>query len=196
LTNGGQDQSFCDDIFRAVKRSNAWKLYPYERSLFEDSGILFPESREAVEIHPRLREGEENMEVEEDMDDMEGEGDEGNKENENNWAFKDRRLLIIREFFSRTHGLAFWRRGTRASEFTPSMGDEFFEPLLKEVLEGYANEPNGSWKHELFLAKESLIDLVDVIRDGGVWVGAQVRVLQFSPSCTLWNEKLLLGTPL
>jgi hypothetical protein len=82
--------------------------------------------------------------------------------------------------------------------------------LYERVLDVYKDQKNGSWKHELFLAKEEVSKLAgwsgiiwlppfsgpsplssSLDEEGTAW---NRRVLPFDQTSPLWNRKILLGS--
>jgi hypothetical protein len=93
-------------------------------------------------------------------------------------------------FFFNGKGFHFILSGDAGSELAD---DLTLWNIASEVLDKYASQPPGSWKHGLFLMKKDVL--------GVLYMKARVEltyftwVVEFTNSSPLWHERVLLGAP-
>jgi hypothetical protein len=76
----------------------------------------------------------------------------------------------------------------------PSFGDGPAHKQAIETLARYESEPQGTFKHGLYLKRNTVIKLLFIKSE--IQLTKNMWVLEFTNSSPLWNERLLLGAPL
>jgi len=65
--------------------------------------------------------------------------------------------------------------------------------LARDTLEQYQSEPQHTWKGELYGMKEEVLNVLRV--NNQVFISKKMWLLEFTNTCSLWNELVLLEAP-
>lgn len=66
--------------------------------------------------------------------------------------------------------------------------------LARSMLEQYQGEPPHTWKRELYDMREQVFAILRTRNK--VTINNRIRLLEFTNTCSLWKEPVLLGTPI
>ncbi|KAH8743083.1 hypothetical protein BGZ57DRAFT_779368 [Hyaloscypha finlandica] len=101
-------------------------------------------------------------------------------------ALDDMKDRIRKEFLFGEDVPSFYVEKPKRNGVTPPSNQ-----MYQIVLEGYKDEPAESWKHDLFLIQDEILELVGW--EGKIWIDRRHRLLPFSEESSLWNQRILLG---
>jgi hypothetical protein len=73
-----------------------------------------------------------------------------------------------------------------SSEYT-AFQREWAQNVLSKTLQGYSEAPQGTWKHELFTARDIIVKLILSLNRVQCDF-KMVRILTFDSSMPLWNK--------